>query len=268
MSVVVALANDTVISLFPSISAVSYSPLFRTKTCFPFHPTFWVILLRLFRVRLFWISPFISNLAVTYSPLFRTKTCFPCFNPTFWVILLRLFQAHLTLAHHRVSSSSVVRGIRLDHRGSWIQVPSGAWIFSEFSLHLISCCYCFIFKTRFPCFKPSFLSHFTTFISNSFVSYSLVISAKPRFPDKNLCIKHLNYDFKRTYKRRYQYSSINNLFVGDCISCFLEKVTFMLMFFCKNKCVRNYFLLNIILYTDTTCSRAQLFKSQLALTQE
>ena len=155
MSVVVALANDTVISLFPSISAVSYSPLFRTKTCFPFHPTFWVILLRLFRVRLFWISPFISNLAVTYSPLFRTKTCFPCFNPTFWVILLRLFQAHLTLAHHRVSSSSVVRGIRLDHRGSWIQVPSGAWIFSEFSLHLISYS---IFRSKFHIRRNSILS--------------------------------------------------------------------------------------------------------------
>ena len=37
---------------------------------------------------------------------------------------------NLTLAHHRVSSSSVVEH-RLDHGGSWVQILSGTRIFSE-----------------------------------------------------------------------------------------------------------------------------------------
>ena len=36
--------------------------------------------------------------------------------------------AHFTLAHHRVSSSSVVRASALDHGGSWVRIPSGARI--------------------------------------------------------------------------------------------------------------------------------------------
>ena len=32
--------------------------------------------------------------------------------------------------------------IRLDHGGSWVQIPSGARIFSEFSKHLI--CHVFV----------------------------------------------------------------------------------------------------------------------------
>ena len=36
---------------------------------------------------------------------------------------------HFTLAHHRVSSSSVVRVSVLDHGGSWVRIPSGARIF-------------------------------------------------------------------------------------------------------------------------------------------
>ena len=36
------------------------------------------------------------------------------------------------------------KSIRLDQRGLWVQIPSGTRIFSEFCLHLISCCCCFI----------------------------------------------------------------------------------------------------------------------------
>ena len=36
---------------------------------------------------------------------------------------------HFTLAHHRVSSSSVVRASVLDHGGSLVRIPSGARIF-------------------------------------------------------------------------------------------------------------------------------------------
>ena len=44
----------------------------------------------------------------------------------------RVKYPHFTLAHHRVSSSSVVRAAVLDHGGSWVRIPSGARIFSEF----------------------------------------------------------------------------------------------------------------------------------------
>ena len=41
----------------------------------------------------------------------------------------RVKYPHFTLAHHRVSSSSVVRASVLDHGGSWVRIPSGARIF-------------------------------------------------------------------------------------------------------------------------------------------
>ena len=44
----------------------------------------------------------------------------------------RVKYPHFTLAHHRVSSSSVVRASVLEHGGSWVRIPSGARIFSEF----------------------------------------------------------------------------------------------------------------------------------------
>lgn len=43
-----------------------------------------------------------------------------------------------TLARHRVSSSFSCQSIRLDHGGSWAQIPSGTRIFVyEFSYHFI-----------------------------------------------------------------------------------------------------------------------------------
>ena len=39
----------------------------------------------------------------------------------------------MTLAHQRVVSSSEVRASDLEHGGSWVQIPSGAQIFSVFS---------------------------------------------------------------------------------------------------------------------------------------
>ena len=44
----------------------------------------------------------------------------------------RVKYPHFTLAHHRVSSSSVVRASVLEHGGSWVRIPSGARIFSKF----------------------------------------------------------------------------------------------------------------------------------------
>ena len=41
----------------------------------------------------------------------------------------RVKYTHFTLAHHRVSSSSVVRASIPDHGWSWVRIPSGARIF-------------------------------------------------------------------------------------------------------------------------------------------
>ena len=50
----------------------------------------------------------------------------------------RVKYPHFTLAHHRVSSSSVVRASVLDHGGSWVRIPSGARIFpSSQWVHLL-----------------------------------------------------------------------------------------------------------------------------------
>ena len=54
-------------------------------------------------------------------------------NLTLWLRdAARVKYPHFTLAHHRVSGSSLVRASVLDHGGSWVRIPSGARIFSEF----------------------------------------------------------------------------------------------------------------------------------------
>ena len=58
---------------------------------------------------------------------------------------------HFTLAHHGVSSSSVVRASKIDHGGSWVQIPSGARIFFRVSIWCknVSCWKCHTrFKSR------------------------------------------------------------------------------------------------------------------------